>query len=138
METNEIMDEVTTTPAEESGKGESYQENCTILENENINEHNVPPKRRKWLRNILIFLIVIFVIGIGYISVWNGWFLSESAKDEAIGQTYWTQGYTEAVKLARRYYGYSEAGDSWVKVLGIQEDKKSQKKLINLDITIIQ
>ena len=66
METNEIMDEVTTTPAEESGKGESYQENCTILENENINEHNVPPKRRKWLRNILIFLIVIFVIGIGY------------------------------------------------------------------------
>lgn len=131
MGTNEIMDEVTTTPAEESGKGESYQEKCTILENENINEQNVPPKRRKWLRNILFFLIVILVIGVGYISVWNGWFLSESAKDEAIGQTYWTQGYTEAVKLARRYYGYSETGDSWVKVLGIQEDKKSQKKLIN-------
>jgi flagellar basal body-associated protein FliL len=94
-------------------------------------EYNVPPKRRKWLRNILFVLIVVLVIGVGYISVWNGWFLSESAKDEAIGQTYWTQGYTEAVKLARRYYGYSETGDSWVKVLGIQQDEKSQEKLIN-------
>lgn len=94
-------------------------------------EYNVPPKRRKWLRNILFILIVVLVIGVGYISVWNGWFLSESAKDEAIGQTYWTQGYTEAVKLARRYYGYSETGDSWVKVLGIQQDEKSQEKLIN-------